>query len=433
MPEEYKLHLTRGVLFSAMPLVSFKGTYENGFDEKELLKAFKMLCAREPLVSSFVRMNEEDAFVVVGESAASIEFLDVPDEEAFFLERKNGVIDVFSHLFEFYVLNKKTLVIFANTAVADVKSLFISAHRLLDFYEKKTVNVSPEKVFVYSKTSEVPLNVYSVVIDKLASDMEMKWQKKPRTFQKRDYVRLIEKQRENAKKSIYLSYELAGDKALEIKELCNENGTDIATLCCYSFKNALADNRKFKKLKRKKLCFGADLRLYEDEPKELGVGPFFGRASVVKSPKKEIEKNGDFKAFHDNCYKKLTNAFYTYYNRVFFSSVSPSLCDAAEFYSAGLLKNKGAAKFAKSYSELYEPLMNFDFYNLDCDIWRALSEFKKISFYEQKGKCVHFAVTVFFKAGSLFINLEADEAFCSSEMLKAIGDEAFSNIMNPKF
>lgn len=416
-----------------MPLVSFKGTYENGFDEKELLKAFKMLCVKEPLASSFIRMDGEDAFVVTGENSASLEFFDVADEEEFFLERKNSVIDVFSHLFEFYVLNKKTLVIFANTAVADVKSLFILALRLLAFYEKKTVDVSSENVFVYSRTTDVPLNVYSVVIDKLASDMEMVWQKKPRTFQKSDYVRLIEKQKKDAKKSIYLSYELDGNKALEIKKLCNERGTDVATLCCYSFKNALTGNRKFKKLKRKKLCFGADLRLYEEEPKKLGVGPFFGRASVVKSPKKEVEENGSFKAFHDNCYKKLTNAFYTYYNRVFFSSISPSLCDASEFYSAGLLKSKAAAKLAKSYSELYKPLMNFDFYNLDCDMWKSLCEFEKMSFFEQKGKNVYFAVTVFLKDGRLFINLEADSKACSPETLKAIGDKALSNIVNPKF
>ena len=39
MPEEYKLHLSRSVLFDASPLCAFLCTYGAVIDEKEFLKS----------------------------------------------------------------------------------------------------------------------------------------------------------------------------------------------------------------------------------------------------------------------------------------------------------------------------------------------------------------------------------------------------------
>ena len=41
MPEEYKLHLSRSVLFDASPLCAFLCTYGAVIDEKEFLKYLK--------------------------------------------------------------------------------------------------------------------------------------------------------------------------------------------------------------------------------------------------------------------------------------------------------------------------------------------------------------------------------------------------------
>lgn len=421
MPGKYKLPLSGDVLFCATPLVSFFGTYEEDFDEAELLKAFKMLSYKEPLVGSSLFLDEENnAYAVVGKNKAGLVFLDTDDEEEFFNSRKCGTFDPFSHFFEFYVLNGKTLVIFANAAVSDVKSLFLISERLLSFYKKELLDITPSRVFVYSEAKDIPQNASSVVSDKLSSDLEMKWQEHPKYFKRSDYDALLKKQRSAPRKRNVSSCSFDAAKTAEIKALCENEGVDVATYICFSFKKAAQNRECFKSFKRKSICIGSDLRLFEEEPRAFGVGPFFSRVSIVKDKKKQIEKHGELKAFHDNCYKKLTNAFYAYYDKVFLSGVSPSLSSSAHFFAEGLYKNKASKSLAKNYTALKKSFFTFDFFNLDLKYWEKLKSFKRLSFFEQSFKNTGFYVTAVMRDEKLYLSVEANENVCKKEELLSL-------------
>lgn len=424
MPEKYKLPLSGDVLFCATPLVSFFGTYEEAFDEAELLKAFKMLSYKEPLVGSYLFSDEENnAYAVVGENKAELVFLDTDDEEEFFNSRKCGTFDPFSHFFEFYVLNGKTLVIFANAAVADVKSLFLISESLLSFYKKELLDITPSNVFVYSEGKDIPQGASSVVSDKLSSDLEMKWQKHPKYFKRSDYEALLKKQKSAPGKKHLCTCFFDETKTAEIKAFCEGEGVDVATYICHSFKKAAQNRECFKSYKRKNISIGSDLRLFEEKPASFGVGPFFSRVGIAKDKKRQIEKNGELKAFHDNCYKKLTNVFYAYYDKEFLKGVSPSLCSGAHFFAEGLYKNKAAKSLAKNYTALKKSFFTFDFFNLDLKYWEKLKSFKRLSFFEQSFKNTGFYVTAAIRDEKLYLSVEANENVCKKEELLSLLDE----------
>lgn len=429
MPEEYRLHLSRSVLFDASPLCAFSCTCDFELDEKEFLKAYKMLSVKEPLITAAARIDEKgEGYAVIGAAKAKPVFIEADDETAFFNNEKERPSNPFEGFFRFFVLNKKTLAVFASAAVADCKSLFMLAEELFDFYNKKTLDVSPRDVFLFSKKSDVPSNAFSVIIDRITSDIEMKWQKKPKIFSKSDYLRLLEVEGKTqpAKNRISFSFDEAETEALLKK--CADKKTDMSTAVCFAFRKAALSSHDFKKLKRKKVNFGADFRIYEDEPYKYGVGPFYARAGITKPIRKELKAKGELKAFHDMCYKKLANVFFAYYDKVFLMCLSPFLCDAAEFYAAGLYKTKTAKKLAKNYSCLYTPLLTFDFFNLDCERWAFLKEFGDVSCSEQKSRGCELSVTLVLKDKKLIFEAEAHKSRCDERELRRICDEAVAII-----
>lgn len=418
MSEKYKLALSGEAMFSATPLVSFFGVYKEKFDKTELLKAFKMLSLKEPLVGAFAEVDEENnVYAVTGESRAQLVFLNVDNEEDFYCLKKNGAFDAFSHLFEFYVLNGKSLMILANGAVADIKSLFLLSERLLDFYNKKTLNITPSDVFVYSDNKDIPKSAFSVVTDKLSSDLEMKWQKHPKHFKKSDYVKLSEKQQNSDYKRIFKDVHFGKERTKAIKEYCKEKSIDVLTLLCYACKKTAEENELFEKYIRKPVYIGSDLRLFEEEPAKFGIGPFFSRVSIIKDRKKEIKQKGELKAFHDNCYKKLTNVFYAYYDKVFLSGVSPSLAVGAHFVEAGLYKNRAAKRLAKNYTALSKRFFTFDFFNLDLPYWSGLSDFSKMFFTERNSKNSALYITAAMYGDDILLFAEANEGVCPTQKL----------------
>lgn len=418
MSGKYRLFLSGEVLFSATPLASFYGVYKEEFDKNELLKAFKMLTLKEPLVGAFADMDDENnVYAVTDENRAKLVFLDVEDEYDFYRSKKNGTFDAFSHLFEFYVLNGKTLVILANGAVADVKSLFLLCERLLDFYNKKTLDISPSDVFVYSDNKDIPKSAFSVVTDRLSSDLEMKWQKHPKHFKKSDYEELLKKQQSLNYKRGLMDVNFGEERTRALKAYCKEKNIDVLTLLCYACKKTAEKNELFEKYIHKPVYIGSDLRLFEEEPAKFGVGPFFSRVSIVKDRKKEIKQKGEIKAFHDNCYKKLTNVFYAYYDRVFLSGLSPSLSAGAHFVEAGLYKNRAAKRLAKNYTSLCKRFFTFDFYNLDLPYWSGLSGFSKVFFSERNSKNNALCITAAMYGDDILVFAEANAELCSAGKL----------------
>lgn len=425
MPEEYKLHLSRSVLFDASPLCAFLCTYGAVIDEKEFLKAYKMLSFKEPLITAAVRLDDNgEGYACIGKAKTEPIFIETNDERAFFNTEKERTSNPFEGFFRFFVLNKRTLAIFANAAVSDCKSLFMITEELFNFYEKKTFDVSPKEIFLYSKKSDVPSNAFSVIIDRITSDIEMKWQKKPKTFSNGDYMRLLEAENKMTASKNRLAFSLDESETAELSKRCADKGIDMSTAACFAFRKAALSSPEFKKMKRKKVNFGADFRIYEEKPYKYGVGPFFARAGIAKPIRRDLKANGELKAFHDMCYKKLANVFFAYYDRVFLMYLSPFLCDAAEFYAAGLYKGKTAKKLAKNYSCLYTPILTFDFFNLDCERWAFLKKFDNILCSEQKSRGCGLSVTLVLKNGRLFFEAEAQNARCSEREFKRICSEA---------
>ena len=104
MPEEYKLHLSRSVLFDASPLCAFLCTYGAVIDEKEFLKAYKMLSFKEPLITAAVRLDDNgEGYACIGKAKTEPIFIETNDERAFFNTEKERPSNPFEGFFRFFV------------------------------------------------------------------------------------------------------------------------------------------------------------------------------------------------------------------------------------------------------------------------------------------------------------------------------------------
>ena len=165
------------------------GEIEGSFDITECEKALKTLSLKEPLLCCGVELCENgEAFLVTEKNEVSLELFQ-GDFYGYVKEKLHNGFDFSEKLFSFVVINGNALGIFAHTVVADARSLMYLAGEFMKIYKNKTLSVVPSKVKVLSEISQMPSNVFSVVVDRLASDLEVGWQKRTCVFSCDDYRR----------------------------------------------------------------------------------------------------------------------------------------------------------------------------------------------------------------------------------------------------
>ncbi len=382
MSERYKLGLTRNRLFEFDNCVLFCGKLEGGFDESELQKAFKMLCLKEPLITSKIELQDDgDAFVETECVEQKLVKVSKTRSDIFAEYEING-IDFWDKLFEFSVSSDGFLVIAAHTAVCDAKSLLRLALKLSAFYNKETVIVEPSEINLFSESVDLPVEVASPITDKLSAELDSQWVKKPQMFSVDDYKKAKSIYAENRSLRGELCEIISGDTLLRLEEYCSENNLDVSSVIAFCFYDSLVKNIG-KNKKYNKMNIYADERFFFENFKGYDVGAFNGVITADLN-KKENGKTLDerIKQFHLDCYKGSTSPFRVFYDDSLLMKVSPFLCDSSYMYKVGLNKNKVSKKLAENYGCSNEKICDYFACNLEQDFWNGLEKFSVIDVRE---------------------------------------------------
>jgi len=383
MSERIKLGLTRNRLFEFDNCVCFTGKLREELDFSECEKSLKLLFLKEPLLSCSVELSEEgDAFLVTDSVEPKLEMLE-GDENVLVEQKKRVGLNFNEKLFSFAVINKNTFAIFAHTLVADVRALSYLAMEFMSFYKKEKVSAEPSQIMVFSESSQLLSNVFSVVIDRVASGLEVGWQKKVHHFSFADYQKAREKYFAEKSQTETLSAKLDGDMLNTLKEFSRAEKTDVSSLVAYAFYEALTEELAGKR-KYKKLNVQANERPFFEDFQNMKTGAFNGVVTVVLKKNKNTPQNpeGRAAAFHKEIYKKITTAFSVFYNEVLFMRLSGSFCDSQYMYCAGLLKHKYSKRLALTYGCANLVAGEFSSMNFNQESWKKLSVFDEISVSE---------------------------------------------------
>ncbi len=406
MSKRIKLGLTRNRLFEFDNCVCFTGRLREDFDYNECEKALKLLFLEEPLLSCCVELlGNGDAFLVTDSVEPELELLE-GDINTLVEQKKRNGLNFNEKLFSFAVINKNTLAIFAHTLVADVRALSYLAKELMSFYKKEKISAEPSQIMVFSESSQLLSNVFSVVIDRVASGLEVGWQKKIKNFSLDDYKKARECYFKTKSKTETLSAKLDEDTLNGLKEFSRIEKTDVSSLVAYAFYEALTTELAGKR-KYRKLNIQANERAFFEDFQNMKTGAFNGVVAVAlkKSKKTPTTLAGRAAAFHKEIYKKITTAFSVFYNEVLFMRLSGSFCDSQYMYCAGLFKHKYSKRLALTYGCANQVAGEFSSLNLNQESWKELSAFKKISISEPL-KMRSSSLITFVEAG-----LEGDVVF----------------------
>ncbi len=427
MSEKYKLGLTRNRLFEFDNAVLFCGKYD--FEKNGLQKALRLLCIKEPLVTSVICLEEDgEAYVLTDSVEQEIVFCDESCEELKKRYEKDGV-DFRRKAFEFSYTKDGFLVIAAHTALCDVKSLFYLAVDLKGFYNEPLKSVEPSAINLISEKTDLPLEVASPIIDRLSADLDLKWQKDARVFDADDYTKAKESYDKAKGGRESLCAVIKEPEMMAIKEYCKQQNMDVVTFVGFAFYDALRSNISGKK-KFNKMNVYADERLFYLNFEDYRIGAYNGISEV--SYKKKFAE-GDFseraKAFHIECYKNATSTFKVFYDDVLLMRVSPSLCDGAYMYKAGLFKSKAARTVAENYGCACEKLCDYFYCNLDQAYWCDLKSFSDIYVAEPfKMRCAT-ALDFIMNDGEGYINFRYKTDKCDSSVARKIVDVAIDNVI----
>ncbi len=379
MAERIELCLTRNRLFEFDNCLCFCGCYENGLDAGEVSKALKMLFAANELLSGAVELSGDGtACVVTGKVFPTPEFTSRSAED-FQREYIGKGIDFEEKLFHFVVAQGKYLMIFAHTVVADCRSLMYLAQEFMAFYQKTHLSVEAQQAQLFSDLMCLPSNVFSPLVDRLASDLEVGWQKKTAVFSSQDYRNARNKYIDN-KSEIRVIEKNLGEAELErLQGFAVDNGADVSSLVAFAFYDAFTS---FVQGKRKflKMNVVANERVFFEDA--CRVGPFDGLSCVSLKKGKTNDIKQRALDFHKEIYKKLTSSFAVFYTDVLHSKLPPFFCDSAYMFCAGEFKHKYSKRLALTYGCANEVMSEFSSYNLDQQHWQALRCFDRVSINE---------------------------------------------------
>lgn len=383
MSRRFKMGLTRNRLFEFCNCVCFAGETEIIFDAERCEKALGTLCLKEPLLSCGIEFDKEaHAYFVTEKYTPSFEFYN-GDSSAYIRSKMEEGFDFSQQLFSFSVLNGNVLGIFAHTAVADVRSLMYIAKEFMAIYKSEILSVVPSEPKVISEVSQLPSNVFSVVIDRLASDLEMSWQENSEVFTYEDYREAGCKYLSDEKDSGILVWDLDENVLGGLHRFAESEKIDVSSVVAFAFydslTNSLGGKRKFRKLNVQ-----ADERIFFEDFHKMEIGAYNGLVCVEK--KRDKKTPDTFKdnavSFHKEIYKRVTSAFKVFYNEFLFMRLPESFVDSQYMYCAGVFEKKCSKKLAEIYGCANTVAGEFCAYNLNQDVWSGLSPFKNIFLQE---------------------------------------------------
>ncbi|MBO5896807.1 MAG: hypothetical protein J6Q83_05870 [Clostridia bacterium] len=381
MSEGYKVGLSRNRLFEFNNAVTFCGKLAEG-DKESLSRALKLLCLKEPVITTVAVIGEDGECSIVPESVEQeLVFSGESAREIKCGFAENGLC--FSKkLFEFVVSCDGFLVIAAHTLVADCKSLLRLAMSFSSLCKAGATSVVPSCVEVFSDMTGLPLEVNSPLTDKLAAELDDGWQRVSQVFTEADYKMARVRYCESRKFSDEVALELDSACTSKLLSFCEEQGADLSSVVAFAFYKALCDKLKPTK-KQGRACIHADRRLFLQDCGNVLVGPFNGFCEASLNTKEmALDLKGQIKAFHNSCYKGVTSPFKTFYDEFLFMKTSPSYCDSAYMYLAGCVKDKASRKLAQNYGCMNEQLCEFFSCNLEQKYWSELKSYSDISVSE---------------------------------------------------
>lgn len=382
MGERFKLKLTRNRLFEFDNCVSFCGSVKGTLDFGELEKALKMLFLKEPILSGKIELGEDSEAVLTTEAFEPIlEKFDC-DAKGLVAELREKGIDFWERLFRFAVTEDGCLCIFAHTVVADARSLAFLACELMGFYNKAHVTSEPSAVKLFSDVTDLPSNVFSPVIDRIASDLEVGWQKKVAVFTQADFVKAKEEYKKQRGEVASCEFQIPREDFLRLKKAA-DGKADASSFVAFAFYDALTSclggKRKFRKLN-----IQANERIFFNDYSNMNVGPYNGVVTAFLKDKKNASQSLVDKAvlFHKEIYKRVTSSFTVFYNEVLFMKLPPAFCDSSYIYKAGLFNHKYSRRLADTYGCANEVAGEFCSYNFDQQYWSAMSELDEVELSE---------------------------------------------------
>ena len=379
MAERIKLGLTRNRLFEFYNCVSFLGEVDEAFDIQQCERALKILSLKEPLLGGVVELCENgEAYIVTEKSEPSLEVYN-GDEKSFVDRKKREGIDFSKQLFSFAVLNDKTLGVFAHTVVADVRTLMYLAGEFMNIYRAAPASVVPSETKVISDKTQLPSKAYSIVIERLASDLEIGWQKNPKVFTKEDCETAREKYLSDGSDSETIIMKISEPMLTDLKAFAKKESVDVSSLIAFSFYEALTESLGGKR-RYKKLNVQANERVFFEDSQKMRVGAFNGLVTVEKKKNKKVPDTLENNAinFHKEIYKRITNSFSVFYNEFLFLRLPENFADSQYMYCSGVFQHKYSEKLANTYGCANEVVVEFCSYNLNQSYWSSLNQFRRI-------------------------------------------------------
>ncbi len=382
MSEKIKLGLTRNRLFEFDNCVFFSGELQENLDLDECEKALKMLFLKEPILTCKVEIaNDGDAFLVTNAVEPVLEILN-GDADAIIEQKRKQGLGFEECLFSFAVINGSTLAIFAHTVVADGRTLAYLAKEFKRFYKKESFSVEPSEIMVLSESAQLLSNVFSVVIDRIASGLEVGWQKKIQNFSFVDYKKARDKYLAGKPSVERLAAKLDETAYNNLKTFSEKTATDVSSLVAFAFYESLIQSLSGKR-KYGKLNIQANERVFFDDFEKMKAGPFNGVVAVALKEGKDNKPLCEKAVlFHKEIYKKITTAFSVFYNEVLFMRLSGSFCDSQYMYCAGLFKHKYSKRLALTYGCANQVAGEFCSFNFNQKYWDKLSCFERIKISE---------------------------------------------------
>ena len=378
MSEKYKIGLTRNRLYEPFNTVLFWGEYKGSFDLLQANKAMKMLCAKEPVITCGLELSDDSqAFLVSGYIEPEL-LCDGRSKDEIVATYNCRGIDTEKGLFSFHYSTDGYLVIAGHTIICDEKSLLRLAKSFVLFYERKDLNVEAMPVNAFGEHSSLPVDVASPLTDKLSSELEGKWGKRPVKYSpaqcegaKRKY-----RQENNGREEIVL--ELPSERMEVLNEICARESVDLSSVVFFCFYKSLLENINLPK-KAQKWVVSSDRRFFLQNAKDCSVGAFDGSVEISlnkKDDKKDIREQ--MKSFHLNCYKGVTSVFRSFYDDVLLMKLSPDFTDSAYMFLFGENKNKVSRRLAENYGCACEKMCRSFSCNLSQEYWAPLKSFDDI-------------------------------------------------------
>lgn len=424
MGERLKLKLTRNRLFEFDNCVSFCGSVKGTLDFGELEKALKMLFLKEPILSGKIELEEDCEAVLTTEAFEPIlEKFDYNAKSLVAEFREKG-IDFWGRLFRFAVTEDGCLCIFAHTVVSDARSLAFLACELMVFYNKTHVTSEPTEVKLFSDVTDLPSNVFSPVIDRIASDLEVGWQKKVAVFTQADFVKAKEEYKKQKGEVASCEFQIPREAFWELKKSA-DGEADASSFVAFAFYDALTRSLGGKR-KFRKLNIQANERIFFDDYSNMNVGPYNGIVTAFLKDKKKTSQSLREKAllFHKEIYKRVTSSFTVFYNEVLFMKLPPAFCDSSYICKAGLFSHKYSRRLADTYGCANEVAGEFCSYNFDQQYWSAVSEFDEVELSEPLKMRSACLITLVQRGETAFVRFCYDKNKISGDTAAEICEQA---------